>query len=128
LNFVMVGLAVFGVGCSLAAISGNFLVYGLTLALVGIAAQTVTTSIVGLVQLSSDPLMRGRVMALLMAISLGGTPLGGPIVGWIADRFGPRWAMSVGAAAGFSALFVGLHYLRVVAARQRAGEPLETLS
>jgi MFS family permease len=127
-NFVMVGLAVFGVGCSLAAISGNFLVYGLTLALVGIAAQTVTTSIVGLVQLSSDPLMRGRVMALLMAISLGGTPLGGPIVGWIADRFGPRWAMSVGAAAGFSALFVGLHYLRVVAARQRAGEPLETLS
>jgi MFS family permease len=127
-NFVMIGLATFGLGCGLAAISSNYFFYGFTLALVGIAAQTVTTSIVGLVQLSSDPLMRGRVMALLMAISLGGTPVGGPIVGWIADRFGPRWAMSVGAAAGISALFVGLHYLRGVAARQRAGETLETLS
>lgn len=124
-NFVMIGLAVFGIGCGLAAIAENFWFYGVMLALVGVAAQTVTTSIVGLVQLTSDPAMRGRVMALLMAISLGGTPLGGPIVGWIADRFGPRWAMSVGAAAGFAALLVGLRFMRAAAARQQGGEPAQ---
>jgi MFS family permease len=126
-NFVMLGLAVFGVGCGLAAISNHYLLYGLILAVVGIAAQTVTTSIVGLVQLGSDPLMRGRVMALLMAISLGGTPIGSPIVGWIADHFGPRWAMAVGASAGISALIVGLLYLRAAAARTLAIESLEAL-
>lgn len=124
-NFVMIGLAMFGIGCGLAAVANNYWLYGLLLAIVGIAAQTVTTSIVGLVQMSSDPLMRGRVMALLMAISLGGTPIGGPLVGWIADRFGPRWGMSVGAAAGIAALLVGLRYMRAAAARQDDGEPAQ---
>jgi len=55
--------------------------------------------------------MRGRVMAIVLAIALGGTPIGAPIVGWIADRFGPRWALCVGAAAGFGAVIVGISYL-----------------
>ena len=55
--------------------------------------------------------MRGRVMALLLAITLGGTPIGAPIVGWVADRFGPRWALGVAVAAGFAAAGVGLRYL-----------------
>ena len=55
--------------------------------------------------------MRGRVMALYMAIFMGGTPLGAPIVGWVADAFGPRWALGVGAAAGFPAALVGVFYL-----------------
>jgi MFS family permease len=42
---------------------------------------------------------------------LGGTPVGAPIVGWVADRFGPRWALGVGAAAGFAATLVGIYYL-----------------
>jgi MFS family permease len=55
--------------------------------------------------------MRGRVIAILLAIALGGTPLGAPVVGWVADRFGPRWALGVGAASGFAAALVGLLYL-----------------
>ena len=55
--------------------------------------------------------MRGRVMAIRLAIALGGTPLGAPIVGWVADRFGPRWALGVGAASGFAAAIVGIRYL-----------------
>ena len=48
------------------------------------------------VQLSTEPAMRGRVMAILLAIALGGTPLGAPIVGWVADQVRPalgarRW-------------------------------------
>jgi MFS family permease len=67
------------------------------------------------VQTSTEPAMRGRVIAILLAIALGGTPVGAPIVGWVADRFGPRWAMGVGAAAGLLAALVALVYL----ARQR---------
>ena len=51
--------------------------------------------------------MRGRVMAIYMAIAMGSTPLGAPIVGWVADAFGARWALGVAAAAGVAAAFVG---------------------
>lgn len=55
--------------------------------------------------------MRGRVLAILLALALGGTPLGAPIVGWVADTFGPRWALGIGAGAGFAAAIVGVRYL-----------------
>jgi len=50
-------------------------------------------------------------VAILLAIALGGTPAGAPIVGWVADRFGPRWALGVGAASGIAAAVVGIYYL-----------------
>jgi MFS family permease len=56
--------------------------------------------------------MRGRVMAIRVAIALGGTPLGAPVAGWVADRFGPRWALAAGAASGFAAAIVAANYLR----------------
>ena len=55
------------------------------------------------VQLTTEPMMRGRVMAILLAVALGGMPVGAPIVGWVADRFGPRCALGVAAASGFAA-------------------------
>ena len=50
-------------------------------------------------------------MAIFLSIALGGTPIGAPIVGWVADTFGPRWALGVGAASGVGAALVGIHYL-----------------
>lgn len=121
------GAAVFGLGFTLAAFMPNYWLFGLALAVIGVSAQTFTTTVNGTVQLSTDPAMRGRVMAILLAIALGGTPIGAPFVGWVADTFGPRWALGVGAAAGFAAAVVGLRYLttyrhlrvRVDAARLR---------
>jgi MFS family permease len=55
--------------------------------------------------------MRGRVMAIFLAIAIGGTPIGAPIVGWVANRFGPRWALDVGAGSGFAAAIAGIYYL-----------------
>jgi len=103
--------AVFGIGFSLAAIVPTYWLFGVTLALIGIASQTFTTTSASIVQISTEPAMRGRVMAILFGIALGGTPIGAPIVGWVADRFGPRWALGVGAAAGFAAALVGVRYL-----------------
>ncbi|MHB8285198.1 MAG: MFS transporter [Caulobacteraceae bacterium] len=101
----------FGFGFLLAAAMPTYWLFGAALLLIGVAAQTLTTTAISVVQLSTDPAMRGRVMAIVLAIALGGTPLGAPVVGWIADTFGPRWALGVGAAAGISAALVGLVYL-----------------
>ena len=103
--------AVFGVGCAAAAAMPNYVLFGMALVVIGVSTQTFTTSTNSLVQLSTEPAMRGRVIAILLAIALGGTPLGAPVVGWVADRFGPRWALGVGAASGIAAAFVGLLYL-----------------
>ncbi len=112
---LLAGATVFGVGCATAAMAPNYALFGAVLFVVGIAAQTLTTSTNSLVQTSTEAAMRGRVIAILLAIALGGTPLGAPIVGWVADTFGPRWALGVGAAAGLLAAMVALVYL----ARQR---------
>jgi MFS family permease len=111
LTLLLAGAVLFGLGCALAAVMPTFWLFGLALVFVGVSAQTFTTSANGLVQLSTDPAMRGRVMALLMAIALGGTPVGAPVVGWVADHFGPRWAMGIGALAGLGAALVGLVYV-----------------
>ena len=50
-------------------------------------------------------------MAIRLAIAMGCAPIGAPIVGWVADRFGPRWALGIGAASGFAAAIIGIHYL-----------------
>jgi MFS family permease len=110
IGLLISGAATFGVGLALAALMPSYVFFGLALVVVGVAAQTFTTTVNATVQLSTEPLMRGRVMAILLAIALGGTPLGAPIVGWVADVFGPRWALAVGAAAGFGAAIVGIHY------------------
>jgi MFS family permease len=108
---LLAGAVSFGVWLAIGAMMPNYWLFGLTLVLVGASSQTFTTTVNSTVQLSTDPEMRGRVLAILLAVALGGTPIGAPIVGWIADTFGPRWALRVGAAGGFGAAIVGLCYL-----------------
>ena len=101
----------FGVGCVIAASMGTYVWFGMMLVAVGMAAQMYTTSTNSLVQLSTDPAMRGRVIAIQFAIALGGTPIGAPLVGWVADTLGPRWSLGLGALSGLAAAAVGVRYL-----------------
>src|SRR5579883_2239329 len=111
IELLVSGAVVFGVGCALAAIMPSYWLFGAMLVVIGISALTITNSTNSLMQLSTEPAMRGRVMAIRIAITLGGTPIGAPFVGWVADQFGPRWALGVGAMAGLSATIVMIFYL-----------------
>ncbi|HET9577545.1 MAG TPA: MFS transporter [Usitatibacter sp.] len=101
----------FGASLALAALMPSYILFGLVLIGVGWSAQTFNTTANSTVQLWTEPAMRGRVMAIYMAIAMGCTPLGAPLVGWVADRFGPRWSLAVGACSGFVAALVGVAYL-----------------
>jgi MFS family permease len=106
-RLLILGAAVFGLGCTVAALMPGYAGFAVTLVVIGIASQTFMTTANSTVQLGTDPPMRGRVMAIYMAIAMGSTPLGAPFVGWVADAFGPRWALGVGAAAGIAAAALG---------------------
>ena len=110
-RLLLASAALFGLGLALAALTPSYTLYGLTLIVIGAAAQTFTTTANGLVQLGTEPALRGRVMAIFLAIALGGTPIGAPIVGWVADTFGPRRALCIGAAAGLAAALIGARLL-----------------
>jgi MFS family permease len=112
LTLIVASAGLFGSAYILAALMPGPVLFGLMLTLVGVFSQTVTTSSMSLVQISTDASMRGRVMALAMTLVLGGQPLGAPLVGWVANSLGPRWALVVGACGGFAAMAVGLAYLR----------------
>jgi len=91
----------------------------------GAAMITFQATANSLLQLNSDPAFRGRVMALYVMVFLGTTPIGGPIVGWIAQEFGARIGLGIGGLAtlaGSAALLWGLGRWHLGQA-SRAGGP-----
>jgi MFS family permease len=113
IRVVVLSAAAFGLSCAIAAVMPTFETFAVSLILVGFTAITLMTTANGVVQTTTSPVMRGRVMALYLAIFVGGTPIGAPIVGWVANTYGPRWALGVAAIAGFVAAIVGLTWMLV---------------
>jgi MFS family permease len=106
------GLA-FGVGICVASLAPSLELFIALLVLVGagqIAFLSITNSSL---QLMANPTMRGRVMAVYTITLLGTTPIGGPLIGWISDQFGPRWGFAVGGIATIiGVLTFGLAFMR----------------
>ncbi len=103
---LFLGAAVFGIGCTLAAFSPGYWWFAATLAMIGVAALTFTNATNSIMQLSTRPEMRGRVMAIRVGVALGGTAIGAPIIGWVANHFGPRWSLGIAAISAFLAALV----------------------
>jgi predicted MFS family arabinose efflux permease len=99
LRILLVAFAGFTVSSGLAALAPTYALFALALVPVGLSALTALTTANAMVQLSVDSAMRGRVMALYMAIFMGGTPLGAPLIGWIGDVWGSRWTIGIGTIA-----------------------------
>jgi MFS family permease len=99
LRMLLVALVGFTIASALASLAPTYPLFALSLVPVGLTALTALTTANAMVQLRVDPAMRGRVMALYMAIFMGGTPLGAPVIGWIGDAWGPRWTIGIGSVA-----------------------------
>jgi len=115
---VSLAAVAFGLSLGLLAIAPNqpaAFVFGLLIGLSSIAFMTASTAIV---QLTSTPSMRGRVLALQGMVFLGSTPIGGPIVGLIAQRYGARYSIALGALATVAAGVFG--FLKVRGQRRPA--------
>lgn len=111
IRIVIAGALLFGVAATVSAVMPTYWTYAATLMFTGFAVVTMLTTANGYVQTTTDPAVRGRVMALYVAIIMGGTPVGAPIVGWVAAEFGPRVAILVGATAGLVAFAIGATWL-----------------
>jgi MFS family permease len=66
---------------------------------VGFTSIAIVSGSSAAVQLTADPSMRGRVLALLAMLFLGSTPIGSPIIGWVSDVSNPRMGIAVGGIA-----------------------------
>jgi MFS family permease len=88
---LLVGAALlFGVLEMVTAVTPSFWIFAALMLPVGVMALTFNVTANSSVQLASDPAMRGRVMSLYMMVVVGGTPIGGPLMGWITDTWGAR--------------------------------------
>jgi len=110
--YLTIGAGVFGLGCLGGALAPGYWVFAAALVVIGVAALTFTNSSNSLMQLTTEPAMRGRVMAIRLGVALGGTPIGAPLVGAVANHLGPRWALGVGALSGMLAALVGIRHMR----------------
>jgi MFS family permease len=103
------GFSVLEFVCGFSPSYGAFLVL---LIPTGMLAISFATSANAFVQLGVEPNMRGRVVAIYMLAFVGGTPIGAPLLGWLAEHFGARWALLGGGLATFACVVVALAFLR----------------
>ncbi|MCP2192828.1 MFS transporter [Williamsia deligens] len=121
---LMLAAGVFGVLEVVAGLMPTFALVAVVLIPLGAAQLTFSTSAMNIVQLSVDSTMRGRVMGVYMLCFLGGTPLGSPLLGWLAEITDPRAPLVVGGAiSAVSAVVAAVVF--GAAARRRARDVSE---
>ncbi|MGQ7297210.1 MFS transporter [Quadrisphaera sp. KR29] len=115
LRLVVGAATAFGVFSIVSSLMPGYWTFAASLIPVGLASLTLMTAANATVQMTTAPELRGRVMALYMAVFAGTTPIGAPVVGWVGETWGPRWSIAVG---GIAALLVVAVVVAVVARRQ----------
>ena len=71
----------------------TYLTFALMLPICGVVSMTLMTGANSFIQMAVGDEMRGRVLALYYAVFMGGTPIGAPMLGWVAEVFGARWTL-----------------------------------
>jgi MFS family permease len=113
----------FGAVLLAAATAPSLAVEIAALVVTGAASVSFSAAVNSTLQLEVRPSMRGRVMALFSVVFLGSTPVGGPLMGWIADAAGPRAGLLLGGIAALGAGAVARSAFRRMPAEPAAEEP-----
>lgn len=111
LSVIAIGATGLGFAMVVAAFMPTFWTFAALLVLAGVGVQTVLATTNATVQLTAAPELRGRVLAVYIALVQGGTIIGAPTVGWVVNVFGPRAGVLFGAIAGLLAAAILVVYL-----------------
>jgi len=93
--FVIKGGVVFSLAITLLSIAPTYTWYSLWLPLCGLSALTMLITANSLIQVNSDPAIRGRVSGIYLLIFMGGTPFGSPLIGWLVEVIGVRQTIAL---------------------------------
>lgn len=119
-KFVILGGIAFSASIMMLSILPNYITYVIWLPICGVTALTTLVSANSIVQTSTDPAIRGRVMGLYLLIFMGGTPFGSPLIGATTDLIGIRPTIAVcGGISLFASLFIWFKY------KNRVGLPAD---
>ena len=110
---LLVGSAAgFSVFAMLVAVAPNVFWAGVGLVPMGAFSMAFIATANSTLQLTSRHEMRGRVMALYALVFLGSTPIGGPLIGWVSQQWGPRSGLFIGGALSLVAAAAAARSLR----------------
>jgi MFS family permease len=93
--FVIKGGVIFSLAITLLSIAPTYTWYSLWLPLCGLSALTMLITANSLIQVNSDPAIRGRVSGIYLLIFMGGTPFGSPLIGWLVEVIGVRQTIAL---------------------------------
>ena len=123
LRLLFVAAAGFGVAEIVAGLLPSYFAFALFAPVIGFATITLLNSSNATMQISSDPALRGRVMALYMTVVMGGTPLGSPFIGWIGEHVGARWTLIIGGVLVLVGVALAMLVFRLASRRGQEPEP-----
>ena len=110
-KFVIRGGIIFSASIMMFSIMPNYISYVIWLPICGFTALTTLVSANSIVQTSTDPAIRGRLMGIYLLIFMGGTPFGSPLIGATADLIGIRPTIAIcGGISLFASLFIWFKY------------------
>jgi len=108
MRVVILAVGGFAAASFASAVAPGYAAYAVTLIFTGFCTVTMMTTANGYVQTTTDPALRGRVLALYLAVLMGGTPIGAPVIGWITSAYGPRAGIAVAGTTAVIALAIGV--------------------
>jgi MFS family permease len=110
-RFVILGSGAFSITIMVLSFMPTYTTYAIFLPFCGISALTTMITANSIVQVNSDQAIRGRVMGIYLLIFMGGTPVGSPLIGIMAEVIGIRLTIaSCGAISLIATAFIWLKY------------------
>ena len=110
-SFVIFGATCFGLAITALSFAPTYLAYAIWLPICGFFALTTLIMANTLMQMNSDPVLRGRIMGIYLLVFLGGAPFGSPLIGFMAERIGVRFTVaSCGVVTASAAMATWLRY------------------
>ena len=102
-RFLVGAAVVFGLASIACGLMPTYWSFAVLLVPTGAAGLVFSVATNSFVQLGVDPQLRGRVMALYFTCFMGGTPVGAPLIGWVAERWGAPWGFVLGGVVAVAA-------------------------